>query len=107
MFSWIRPPGAHLDLSPSRGRPRLSTFWATPVAAPVPPTWAAWVAVPDCAVRMVDPVVRPPTAAGRVVATPGPLTTGSSVDPPFEPASAPLLRSASVDVAAVEPAAST
>src|SRR5437764_15266115 len=75
MFSWSRPPAAHFPLSPSRGRPSESTFWAAApsagVAVDAAPARVAGAADPDPAVTAVW--VDAPVAVG---AAEGPALVG-------------------------------
>src|SRR5436190_23529206 len=91
-FSWSAAPDAHRPVSPSRGRPRASTFWAavaTPaaavrvaVAAAVlpPPARADWPLAPGAAeptgpllpvARAAPDATGPPAVASAARSSPG------------------------------------
>src|SRR5438105_288617 len=80
MFSCSNPPGTHLLLSPSRGRPSESTF--CPAAATLAPAVAVWVAA-------AGPVTAGPRAPAPDVG-PAAVDPSAAVDPapPVEPATA-------------------
>src|SRR5690348_16890118 len=72
MFSCNKPPGAHLLLSPSTGRPSESTFWA----ASATPAFGPPLAPVEVARAAPDDAPAPPPAAACTAAPLPPVAVG-------------------------------